>query len=264
MRIAAAGRGRPYGHPARWGLGAVTLAVLAMLWQALALALDNLLLPTFTSTMVAWSRLVGSREFWTAIWISNQAAAIGFACAAAVGVLLGLAMGRWPVADAIVEPYLAVLLAVPKAALIPVLIMAAGLGLFSRVVIIFSFAVVPVAINTRAGLRLLDRTWVEMARAFGARELQLWSKVLVPGALPGIISGLRQGLARAISGMITVELLLLALGIGRLIVDFQTRFEAASLYATILSVMVEAVVLMQLLDWIDRRASERLGQARAS
>ena len=149
----------------------------------------------------------------------------------------------------------------PKAALIPVLVMATGLGLLSRVLVVFSFSVVSITVNTRAGVRLVDRSWLEMAHSFGASEAQLWRKVVLPGALPGIIAGLRLGLIRSASGMITVELLLLALGVGRLIMTYEGTFQAANLYATTLFVVAEAVALMHALNWIERRAYAHIGEA---
>ncbi|MGH9659262.1 MAG: ABC transporter permease [Bryobacteraceae bacterium] len=237
-----------------------SLIAVAIVWQGLALLLDSLLLPTFTETMAACLRLAGDTQLWEALWISNQAAALGFMCAAIVGIALGLVTGRWRLAEKMTDPYLNILLAVPKASLIPVLIMATGLGLLSRVLVVFSFSVVSVAINTRAGLRLVDRSWTDMAHSFGANEAQLWRKVLLPGALPGIIAGLRLGLIRSVSGMITVELLLLALGVGRLIMSYQGTFQAANLYATTLFVVAEAVLLMQALNWVERRAFAHIGQ----
>jgi NitT/TauT family transport system permease protein len=244
----------------RWGLGAASLAVVALVWQTVALRLHSLLLPTFTSTMTAGVRLAGSRELWKALWISNQAAALGFMFAAIVGIALGLAMGWWRLAEQMLDPYLHVLLSVPKAALIPVLVMATGLGLLPRVLVVFSFSVVSIAVNTRAGLRLVERSWLEMAHSFGASEAQLWRKVVLPGALPGILAGLRLGLIRSVSGMITVELLLLALGVGRLILTYEGTFQAANLYATTLFVVAEAVVLMHALNWVERRAFAHIGE----
>jgi ABC-type nitrate/sulfonate/bicarbonate transport system permease component len=245
----------------RWLLGAASLIGVAAVWQGLALLLQSLLLPTFTATVAAGVRLAADRALWDALWVSNQAAAIGFFCAAAVGIAIGLVTGRWKLAERMIDPYLNILLAAPKAALIPVLIMATGLGLLSRVLVVFSFSVVSIAVNTRAGLRLVDRTVIEMAHSFGASELQLWRKVLLPGAFPGIVAGLRIGLSRSVSAMITVELLLLALGVGRLIMTYQSSFQAANLYATTLFVVAEAVLLTQALNWAERRAFAHIGQA---
>jgi ABC-type nitrate/sulfonate/bicarbonate transport system permease component len=237
----------------RAGLRVSSLIVFALGWELLARRLDSLLLPGFVETMVALARLIATPLLWQAVWISNQAMLLGFSLAAFVGILLGLLMGRYRALERYADPYLNILLVTPMSALIPILIMATGLGLLSRVLVIFTFAVVVVTVNVRAGLRMVDPTWTEMARSFGASELQLWRRVLLPGALPGIATGLRLGLARAVSGMITVELLLIALGIGRLILDFQGTFESANLYATVLVVVAEAVILLQAGKWLEQR-----------
>ena len=94
-----------------------------------------------------------------------------------------------------------------------------------------------------------------MARVFGATPWQEWRTVLLPAAVPGVMTGVRLGLARAIEGMVVVELLLVAVGIGRLLLDFQGRFEAASVYAVILVVMAEAVALTDMGRRLERRLS---------
>ena len=169
-------------------------------------------------------------------------------------------MARWRAAEQFINPYLNILLVTPMSALIPIMIMATGLGIVTRVFIVFSFTVVVLVVNTRTGLRTVDPTWIEMARSFGANEWQLWRKILLHGALPAILTGLRLGMARAISGMLFVELLLLALGLGRLILDFQGTFESASLYATVLVIVCEAVALMQVFKWFEYRAAPWTGQ----
>jgi NitT/TauT family transport system permease protein len=205
-------------------------------------------------------RMLFSDELWVAVWTSNQAMVLGFALAAGVGIPLGFLMGRWRAAERCLDPYLSILLVTPKSALIPIVIMAAGLGLLSRVLVTFSFAVVVITVNVRAGLRLIDPSLIEMARSFGANEGQLWRKVFMRGAFPAILTGLRLGLARSVSGMITVELLLVALGVGRLILYYQGTFEAASLYATVLVVVAEAVALLQVSRWFERRMTRWAGE----
>ena len=233
------------------GLRVSSLAVFALGWELLAIRLNSLLLPSFTETVVALARLLATGLLWEAVWISNQAMVLGFSLAATVGILLGLLMGRWRAAERYLDPYLNILLVTSKSALIPIVIMAAGLGLLSRVLVVFISAVVVITVNVRAGLRMIDPAWVEMAQSFGATEGQLWRKVFLRGAFPAILTGLRLGLARSISGMISVELLLVALGIGRLILYFQDTSDAASLYATVLVVVAEAVVLLWVCKWLE-------------
>jgi NitT/TauT family transport system permease protein len=237
-----------------------SLIFFALAWELLARTLNSLLMPRFTETVAALANLITTPALWDALFISNQAMVLGFTLAALTGIPLGFFMGRQRAVEKFFDPYLNILLVTPMSALIPIIIMATGLGLISRVLIVYSFAVVVIVVNTRAGLRTVDASWIEMAQAFGATERQLWIKIFLRGALPAMLTGLRLGLIRAISGMVTVELLLLALGIGRLILDFQGGFDAANLYATIFVVVLEAVLFMKLFRWLEQRATPWVGQ----
>jgi ABC-type nitrate/sulfonate/bicarbonate transport system permease component len=250
----------PPEHTLRLRIRVGSLVVFALSWEWAAQRIHSLLLPGFFATLKALLGLVASPVLWNALWVSNQAMLLGFAVAVSLGVPLGLLMGRWPPAERFVDPYLSILQATPMSALIPIIIMATGLGMVSRVLIVFSFAFVVIAVNTRAGLHALDPSWIEMARSFGATEAQMWRKILLRGALPAILTGLRLGLARSISGMLMVELVLLPLGIGRLILNFQATFESAQLYAAVLVIIAEAVLLMQACKWLEWHAAPWLAQ----
>jgi ABC-type nitrate/sulfonate/bicarbonate transport system permease component len=244
----------------KWSLRLGSFAALAIVWELLARNVNNLLMPTFTATLAALVRLLMTRRLWEALWLSNQAMVLGFTLAALFGISIGLLMGRYRRAEKIINPYLSILLVTPMSAVIPILVMALGLGLVSRVIVVFSFAFVTITVNTRAGVRMIEPGWLEMARAFGSTERQLWLKILLRGSLPAILTGLRLGLNRAISGMIAMELLLIAVGIGRLILDFQGYFEAANLYATVVVIIIEAVILTQLCQQFERRITPWAGQ----
>src|SRR5262245_65888618 len=111
---------------------------------------------------------------------------------------LGLLMGRYRKVASFLDIYMTALLAVPMISFIPFLVIAFGLGLHSRVWIVFLFAFVIIAINTAAAVRNVDPTFTEMARAFGAREHELFLMVILPAALPMIMAGIRLGMGRAI------------------------------------------------------------------
>lgn len=245
----------------RWGLRALTVLVFLVGWQVLAWALDSLLFPSFTETLTAFLELIVTPEFWSALATSHQAFVLGFGAALLVGTLLGLVMGRWRAVEKVCDPYLNLLLATPISALIPIIILAIGLGLQARALVVFLFAFVVIVVNTRTGLRTLDPAWIEMARSFGADERALWRKILIPGALPSLMTGYYLGLGRALTGMIAVELLLIAVGVGRLILDYQAMFESGFVYATIMFVVLEAVILLNLMKWLERRLAPWAGLA---
>jgi NitT/TauT family transport system permease protein len=242
------------------GLRLASVLALILVWELVARRMHSLLIPGSFATIQALVSLLATRQLWAALWVSNQAMVIGFALGAIIGVPLGLLMGRWRPADRFLDPYLNILLVTPMSAVVPIVIMATGLGLTSRVLIVFLFAFIVITVNARAGMRTVELGLIEMARSFGASEAQLWRKVLLRGALPAILTGLRLGLARAITGMLIVELVLLALGIGQLIIDFQGRFEWAQLYATVIVVIIEATLLLGAVRWVERRGAPWVGR----
>jgi len=237
----------------KWGLRLTSFVLLAVVWELLGRALNSLLMPTFFEAMAALGRLLLTAQLWDGVWISNQAMLVGFVASVVIGIPLGLLMGRMRAAEEISDIYLNMLLVMPMAPLIPVIILALGLGLASRVLVVFIFTFVFVVVNTRVGLRNVDPGLIEMAQSFNASERQLWVKVLLPGALPAIMTGVRIGLGRAITGMVVVELLMIATGIGRLLLFFGDHFDSASLYGVVFVVLAEAVILMELAKRFEQR-----------
>jgi ABC-type nitrate/sulfonate/bicarbonate transport system permease component len=233
----------------------VSLALVCAGWELLARALSSMFVPSFLDTAAAFVRIVSTRPFWHAIWISHQAFVLGFGGALVFGTALGLAMGRWRAVEAVCDPYVNLLLATPVSAVIPVIILAVGLGLPARAFVVFLFAVAVIIVNARAGLKTIEPAWIDMARGFGATEMQIWRTVVIPGALPAMMAGCYLGLGRALTGMIAVELLLVAVGIGRLILDYQGMFAADLLYATVAFVSGEAVLLLSGVRWLERRVA---------
>jgi ABC-type nitrate/sulfonate/bicarbonate transport system permease component len=237
----------------QWGLRLGTFAAFFVWWQLSTRNLQSLLLPTFLNTAAAAWDLVVSGTIWGPLWISNQALIIGYVISVAVGIPLGLLMSRVRRAERFLDVYLNVLLTTPMAALIPLFIIVLGPTLTARVVIVFVFTFVIVAVDTRAGVRSVDSTIVEMAQSFGASERQIWQRILLPGALPAIIAGLRVGLGRAFTGMVLSELLLVGVGVGRLMLKYRGSFDGDYLYATILLVVLEAIICTLLLRLLETR-----------
>lgn len=232
-----------------------TFALFALAWELYGTYWGGLLVPTFTETVVAFVELLGTGEFWEAMFISNQALFIGFALSVIIGVPLGVLLGRFRTLERYSDVYLNILLVTPMAAIIPLLIMSVGFGLLSRVILVTIFAIVMVIVNVRAGVRQVDPTLIQMARSFGASEREIWFRVLIPGALPSIMTGLRLGLGRAVTGMVIVELLMVSLALGGLILEFRGMFNGPSLYATIVAILIEALLLISLAHWLERKAA---------
>lgn len=243
-------------EPRGWSAIAGPLIVLAAalaIWELGARASSSFLLPTASATLSALVELGSTTTLWRALWISNQSLLIGWPLAMGLGVPVGLAIGRWPAAERWLSVHLHVLLVMPKAAVMPLVVMAFGFDLATRAVIVAIFAFPVIAITMAESVRSLDRRLIDMARTFGATEWQLWRRVLLPGVRPALLTALRLGLTRAVAGMVTVELLLVAVGLGELILRHQANFDAASVYAIVIVVLAEAVVLLDIAARAERR-----------
>ncbi|MBM2802309.1 MAG: transporter permease [Deltaproteobacteria bacterium] len=237
-----------------WGPRLLVFAVVVGTWELFLSGAQNFLLPRFAETATALFHLLFSEaRFWQALYISNQALILGYAVSLLVGVPLGLFAGRLRWTDRLFNPYVGVLLAMPVAPLIPIVIIALGLGLAARVFIVVLFAFVFITVNTRAGVRGVEPSLIEMAQSFGASEGQIWRRIVIPGALPAIFAGMRIGLGRAITGMVMVELLLVASGLGRLLLEFSGRMQSDMVFATVLAVIIEALLLLTAMQRVEKR-----------
>jgi ABC-type nitrate/sulfonate/bicarbonate transport system permease component len=102
-------------------------------------------------------------------------------------------------------------------------------------------------------VKQVDTVLVEMARSFGAKEREIFFKIMLPAALPAIMAGLRLGMGRAVKGMVTAEMLLTLTGIGAMIMQYGSSFATDSLFAVILTILLVAMAAMKAVQWIDRR-----------
>jgi NitT/TauT family transport system permease protein len=235
-----------------WTYRIIVLAIVGSIWQIYAVQADLLLIPTFTDTLAGVVRLIADPATWTAFLISNQALVIGFTVSVVFGILLGLGAARFSGIEGFVDPYLSILLVTPMAAIIPILLMSLGIELSSRVFLVIVFTIPVIIVNTRAGVRQVDPNLIEMATSFGAKEREIWTKILLPGTLPAIMTGVRLGLGRGVTGMVIIELLMVAVGIGGLILKFQGRFDSDLLYALVILVVIEALILVSAVRALER------------
>lgn len=237
----------------KWGLRLLSLGGMALGWELIGRFWPNLLFPAFSDTVAGLAHLLNQPVLWQALWISNQSLIAGYGLALWIGIPVGLALGHWQRADKAFNIYLSILLVTPISALIPLLISISGLGLTSHVLVVFSFAVPFIVANTRTGVKRIQPEIIDLARSYGATEFQIWFKVLLPAAWPSMLTGLRIALGRAITGMVLSEFFLNAEGLGKLLLEFEGRFEAASVYAVMLIVVAESLILLRLVRALEQR-----------
>jgi ABC-type nitrate/sulfonate/bicarbonate transport system permease component len=210
------------------GLRLGTLALFLAVWEAAAdLGLVNTLFCSSPSLVARkLGAMVADGSLWSNIAASAEIAGAGFALSIVLGVPLGLIMGRFALLRAVVEPFIAALYASPQVAFLPLLIIWLGVGLGSKVALVFLGSVVIMVVNTEAGVAHVDPRLIETARAFVANERQILTKIVLPASLPYIIAGMRLATGRALVMVVVAEIYASTKGLGYLI------FQAGGLYDT--------------------------------
>lgn len=237
----------------RVGTNVLSFFSLAVLWEVAGRAMNSTLIPPLSQIGAAWWKLLSSGKLLANLSMSLTTLAIGFSLAMLFGIVLGLLMGRFRAVEHFFDLYVNALMSAPSTAFVPVFILWFGLGVESRIAVVFLFAVFVIIINTMTGVKQVDTVLVEMARSFGAREREIFFKIMLPAALPAIMAGLRLGIGRAVKGMVTGEMLLTLTGIGAMIMQYGSSFATDALFAVILTVLMVALLTMKAVHWIDRR-----------
>ena len=184
--------------------------------------------------MGAFQRLFSSPDVWTDLAASGQELLYGFALAAAVGIAAGLAIGWYPRVGYFVDPFVSFLYAVPRVALGPLLVVWLGIGLSSKVALVFLISVFPVLVNTSSGIRSLDPNLVRVAQCFGAGDLKIFRTIALPGTVPFILGGLRLAVGQSLIGVFVAELLGAQFGIGAMVENAGEQFQTDTVFAGLL------------------------------
>jgi NitT/TauT family transport system permease protein len=231
----------------------VSIAAFLLLWQWAAWKPISFNFPSPLATLRALVDLVASGAILAATLTSVQSIALGFGAALVVGIPLGLVMGVVRPVGRVARVYLDLLIALPTAALIPLVILSFGINIVSSAVIVFVFSAPFVTMNAYGGVRDVRPRLLEMAQAFDASWLQIFTRIVLPSALPMILAGIRYGLSRAFVGLIVAELLLSPFGLGRLIMASRSMFEHDRMFATVLWTLLLAGVALTALARLESR-----------
>ncbi|HJU61137.1 MAG TPA: ABC transporter permease [Candidatus Binatia bacterium] len=237
----------------RLGVNILSIITLALLWEIAGRMMDSTLIPPLSKIASAWLRLLMNGKLLENLAMSLWTLAAGFLLAVTLGVIIGVLMGRFSQVEHFLDLYINALMSAPMTAFVPLLIMWFGLGVQSRIAVVFLFAFFVIVINTMTGVKQVDRIFVEMARSFGAKELEVFFKVVLPAAMPAIMAGISIGMGRAVKGMVTAEMLLTLTGVGGMIMQYGSAFATDALFAVILTILMVAMIAMQLVKILDRR-----------
>ena len=217
-------------------------AALIGLWQ-LVVSLQLIDRTVSSSPVEVWHALasaVTGSELWLNLADTMIAAVLAFVLASVVGVVIGIGLALLPSVEKVVAPFLDAINAMPRIALAPVFVVAFGLSISSKIALAFSIVVFMVISAARAGVRSVDVDVAVLTRTLGATRRQMFTKVLVPVAVPSIFGGLRLGLIYSILGVVTAELIASRSGVGQLLQKYAGLFQTAEMYAVLIVLAVVA------------------------
>jgi len=231
----------------------LSLIVVLLLWEYFGRRINPILFTYPLAIAQAFVGLVASGELQSYMMGSLLVLAYASVLSIVVGVLFGVIMGRFAVVEWATDIYINAIYSTPMVAVIPLIVLWFGFRIPAKVVIVFSFMVFPVLLNTYEGVKNVDRNLQEVARSFCSSESQMWRHLIIPSAIPFIVAGVRLAIGRGLVGMIVAEFYTSITGLGYMIVRYANALETDKLFVPIVVVMLLGVGLMSLAKWVEGR-----------
>ncbi|WP_433528308.1 ABC transporter permease [Micromonospora sp. CA-263727] len=236
-------------------LGALGVAIALLSWELCAAlgVVDELFTSRPSEILVAGRAYFTTGTGWRDLMVSATEFLAGFGLALVVGLALGLAIGWWRWLDQLTEPLVSFAYASPRIALVPLLVVWFGIGLGSKVAVVFISAVFPIILSARTGVRTADPGLLALARAFDANRRQLFRTVILPGAVPSIVTGVRLAIGVGLVGMVVGELIASSEGLGHTILYAGNTFQTPLMFVALFVVSGAGVLMTVAVRAVERR-----------
>jgi len=237
-------------------LGTISVVIFLTIWELVGNTLQ-LINPMFMSApslvMKAAVQLFTSGEIWNDLYVSGIEFFWGYFLSIIFAIPFGIAIGWYKKFAYICDPFVNAMNATPRVALLPLVIIWLGIGILSKVGIIFLGAVFPLLINTRDGVKTTPANLLTAARSFGASEWQIFKSVVLPSTVPFILTGLRLAVGRALIGVMVGELYAATAGIGFMITVAGATFQTDKVFVGVLIFAISGMFLTDVIDRIEHR-----------
>src|SRR5215831_825390 len=237
-------------------LGGLAVGIFLFIWE-LAGNIFQWVNPMFMSApsliFKAAVQLFASGEIYNDLYVSGIEFFFGYMLAVVVAIPLGIMVGWYKRMGYLFDPFINAMNATPRVALLPLVIIWLGIGILSKVGIIFLGAVFSILINTRDGVKTTPVNLLNAARSFGASEWMVFKTVVVPSTIPFILTGLRLAVGRALVGVLVGELYAATAGIGFMITVAGATFQTDKVFVGVLIFALSGMIGMELLTKLERR-----------
>jgi ABC-type nitrate/sulfonate/bicarbonate transport system permease component len=239
------------------GLTVLNLALFFGLWELIGAmeVLPRIFFPRPSRIAFELVKMTLNGQLWYHFSFSLINLTLGFLLSVAVGVPLGLAAGTFPRFNLIIGPYYWSLNSMPRLAIWPLLVLWGGFTIKVKVFLIFISAIMPILINTIAGVATVDPVLVRVGRVLNANRLQMYTKIVIPYTMPFILTGLTQGMSRGLVALVVSEMLGSGRGLGYVIVRSVEEFNPARVFAILFVLIFIAMIMVNGMNWVNDRAN---------
>src|SRR5919198_1354279 len=236
-------------------IGSAAVLAFVVVWQLAAFrrVVPELFLPGPLDIANAFSAYIARGSIWPDMWISGQELMYGFGLSIIIGLPLGRLMGWYKRLNEALDPFVTFFYSIPRVALTPLLIIWFGIGINSKIAVVFLGAIFAILINTAAGVRNLDANLIKVARSFGASDLALFRTIALPGSVPFILTGLRLGIGHALTGVVVGELVAAQFGVGQMMAVAGATFQSAKVFMGLFLIAGAGMLMTYSLVLLERR-----------
>ena len=235
--------------------GMSSLILWGLLWEIVGQSGLTFFVPPLSEVLATLFEVVQTAAFQKALYETAYAFLAGVFFAIVIGIPVGILMGKNRLLDELLLPWVNVFLSAPLTALVPVLMVLLGFGMKAIIITTTLFGIWIIILNSRAGVKQINRSLVEMAHSFGASPLDAFFKIYFWAALPEILGGVRIGIIRAVKGVIIGQLLISIVGFGALFELYSANFLMAHFWAVLIVLFALAFTISEFLAYLERRVS---------
>ena len=243
------------GRLPRWAITTMSLVIVLGAWEFFGRDVNPVFGSYPSAIAVAFWELARSGLLARAMVQSLQPFVVGFGLAIAVGVPLGLVIGRFRAVEAAIGIYVTAGYAMPLVALVPLLMLWLGLGFAVKAAVVMLMSVFPICINTWLGVTAVPKSLIEVGKSFVASNQTILRRIVLPATLPYIMAGIRLAIGRAVVAMIIAEFFTAISGLGAIIINSANNFDTARMFVPVVVLMILATALTGLIGVIERRVA---------
>jgi ABC-type nitrate/sulfonate/bicarbonate transport system permease component len=238
-------------------ISSISVLLFLLLWEIASQ--NEWINPLFISSPIEIAKaavgMVQEASFWENMKVSGYEFIAGFALAIFIGIPIGVFSGWNPYFNAVVNPFISGLYVTPKVALLPVIVIAFGIGPASKIVIVFLMAFFPIVMSAQKAMLTLDQNLIKAAKTFNASEFQIFKTIALPSTVPFLLNGIRLGIGQGLIAVVVGELFASTAGIGYQLTSNGQNLQTDRMFVGVLVITITGLILTTLLGVIEKRFS---------